>query len=146
MALTDTFVKNAKPDASKTAGAKHSDGGGLYLHVTRAGRYWRMAYRFAGKQKTLALGVYPTVSLAQARRKRDEARELLAQHINPAEVRKQERSTAITTISHPSLQFSMTDSGGLLIENKSGKMVLSAEQVIALRAFIDATREEQPCL
>lgn len=85
MALTDTFVKNAKPDASKTAGAKHSDGGGLYLHVTRAGRYWRMAYRFAGKQKTLALGVYPTVSLAQARRKRDEARELLAQEIDPSE-------------------------------------------------------------
>lgn len=44
-----------------------------------------MAYRFAGKQKTLALGVYPTVSLARARRKRDEARELLAQDVDPSE-------------------------------------------------------------
>ena len=85
MALTDTFVKNAKPDASKAAGKKHSDGGGLYLHVTQTGKYWRMAYRFAGKQKTLAIGVYPAVSLAQARRKRDDARELLAQDIDPSE-------------------------------------------------------------
>lgn len=85
MALTDTFVKNTKPDASKAAGKKHSDGGGLYLHVIQTGKYWRMAYRFAGKQKTLALGVYPAVSLAQARRKRDDARELLAQDIDPSE-------------------------------------------------------------
>ncbi len=63
MALTDTFVKNSR-HSGRPAGDKHSDGGGLYLHVTSAGRYWRLAYRYAGKQKTLALGVYPAVSLA----------------------------------------------------------------------------------
>ena len=55
MALTDTFVKNIKPGTA-AAGEKHTDGQGLYLHVKEAGKYWRMSYRFAGKQKTLALG------------------------------------------------------------------------------------------
>ncbi len=144
MPLTDIIIANAplRDSAYKLASEK-----GLYLLVNPNGsRYWRFDYRFEGKRKTLSMGVYPEISLDIARTRRDEARELLAQHINPAEVRKQARSTAVAKISQPSLQFSMTDSGGLLIENKSGKMVLSAEQVIALRAFIDATREEQPCL
>ena len=49
MALTDTFVKNAKPSGA-SSGDKHADGQGLYLHVTAAGKYWRMGYRVAGKQ------------------------------------------------------------------------------------------------
>ena len=77
MALTDTFVKNVKPNGSK-AGEKHADGKSMYLHVTDVGKYWRMSYRFAGRQKTLALGVYPAVSLAKARALRDKAREQLA--------------------------------------------------------------------
>ena len=68
MALTDTFVKNIKPSGT-LVGAKHADGQGLYLHVKEAGKYWRMSYRFDGKQKTLALGVYPAVSLAKARQR-----------------------------------------------------------------------------
>ncbi|MBL7089809.1 Arm DNA-binding domain-containing protein, partial [Acidovorax sp.] len=63
--LTDTFVKSVKPTGSPT-GEKHSDGHGLYLLVKPAGRYWRLNYRYMGKQKTLALGTYPEVSLAQA--------------------------------------------------------------------------------
>ena len=78
MALTDTFVKNTKA-SGLPAGDKHTDGQGLYLHVKTAGKYWRLNYRFAGKQKTLALGVYPAVSLAKARKRRDAARELLAE-------------------------------------------------------------------
>ncbi|WP_426175031.1 Arm DNA-binding domain-containing protein [Massilia sp. TWR1-2-2] len=53
MALTDTFIRNAK--TTKPAGQKHADGGGLHLLVTTAGKYWRMDYRFLGKLKTLAL-------------------------------------------------------------------------------------------
>ena len=64
MALTDTFVKTVKP--TKAAGDKHADGGGMYLLVKDAGKYWRMDYRFEDKRKTLALGVYPAVSLAKA--------------------------------------------------------------------------------
>ena len=83
MALTDTFVRQVKP-SGKPAGDKHSDGGGLYLHVKGASKYWRWAYRFGGKQKLLAIGVYPAVSLAQARKKRDQAREQLAQGVDPS--------------------------------------------------------------
>ncbi len=57
MPLTDTFVKQIK-HSGRPAGDKHSDAQGLYLHVKEAGKYWRLAYRFGGKQKTLALGVY----------------------------------------------------------------------------------------
>lgn len=87
MALSDTFCRQVK-HSGRPAGDKHTDGQGLYLHVTAAGKYWRVAYRFVGKQKTLALGVYPAVSLAQARKKRDEARELLAQDIDPSQAKR----------------------------------------------------------
>ena len=96
MALTDTFVKNVKPDTSKAAGTKHADGQGLYLLVKPAGKYWRMDYRHADKRKTLALGVYPAVSLAQARKARDKARELLAQGTDPSVIRRVEKATAKT--------------------------------------------------
>lgn len=84
MTLTDTFVRAVKADPNKPAGCKHSDAYGLYLHVKPSGKYWRMAYRFASKQKTLALGIYPEVSLAQARKRRDEAKALLADGIDPS--------------------------------------------------------------
>ena len=86
MPLTDTFIKQAK-HSGKPAGDKHSDGGGLYLHIKAAGKYWRMAYRFGGKQKTLALGVYPAVTLAQARKRRDEAKAQLADGFDPGVVK-----------------------------------------------------------
>jgi hypothetical protein len=70
MALTDTFVRQVKYKGAK-AGDKYSGGGGLYLQVSATSKYWRLAYRFQGKQKTLALGVYPDVSLAAARKGRD---------------------------------------------------------------------------
>ncbi len=84
MALNDTFIKNSTKHSGKKAGDKHSDGSGLYLHVTASGKYWRMAYRMHGKQKTLALGVYPAVSLKQAREGRDKAKAQLAQGIDPS--------------------------------------------------------------
>lgn len=100
MALTDTFIKNAKSNGTG-AGAKHTDGGGMYLLVKSAGKYWRMSYRFAGKQKTLALGVYPAVSLAKARQRRESARELLADGIDPSAAKSQEKqaraSAAVNT-------------------------------------------------
>ena len=68
--------------AIKAAGqGKHFDGGGLFLHVTAAGRYWRLKYRVAGKEKLLALGVYPEVSLADARKRRDEARRVIGEGV-----------------------------------------------------------------
>jgi integrase len=95
MALTDTFVKNIKPTAA-ASGGKHSDGLGLYLHVKQAGKYWRLGYRFDGKQKLLALGVYPAVSLAKARSRREKARELLADGIDPGAAKREERQATAT--------------------------------------------------
>ncbi|MBY0241611.1 MAG: integrase arm-type DNA-binding domain-containing protein [Burkholderiaceae bacterium] len=93
MALTDSFVRMAKP--SKVSGDKHADGGGMYLLVTQTGKYWRMDYRFLGKRKTLALGVYPAVSLASARKRRDAARKLLAEDIDPSLAKQEDRRSKI---------------------------------------------------
>lgn len=91
MALTDTFIRTAK--ANGTAAAKYSDGDGMYLLVTSAGKYWRMDYRYLGKRKTLALGTYPEVSLAKARTRRAEARTMLADGLDPGdEKRKAKRA------------------------------------------------------
>lgn len=103
MALTDTFVRTVKADPAKPAGNKHSDAYGLYLHVTQAGKYWRMAYRYAGKQKTLALGVYPAVTLAQARKRRDDAKALLADDVDPG-VNKQAEKLAQKTMAGNTFQ------------------------------------------
>jgi integrase len=89
MALTDTFVRLVKP--GKPGGEKHTDGAGMYLLVKETGKYWRMNYRFLGKRKTLALGVYPEVSLATARKRRDEARTLLAEGIDPSLAKQEQR-------------------------------------------------------
>lgn len=91
MSLNDTFIKNSTRYSGRPSGDKHSDGGGLYLHVTAAGKYWRMNYRLYGKQKTLSLGVYPSISLAQARKGRDEAKKLIAQSIDPSAAKQEAR-------------------------------------------------------
>ena len=90
MALTDTFVKNTKHTGSP-AGDKHADGGGMYLLVKAAGKYWRMDFRFADRRDTLTFGVYPAVSLAKARQKREKARELLADGIDPKAAKAEEK-------------------------------------------------------
>lgn len=86
MPLTDTAIRNTKP-SDKTA--KLFDGGGLYLEVTLAGgKWWRLKYRFEQKEKRVSLGVYPEVTLREARGRRDAARKLLADGIDPSENRK----------------------------------------------------------
>jgi integrase len=87
--LKDVAVRNAKPSAKPK---KLSDGGGLHVVIQPTGsKLWRLAYRFAGRQKTLALGVYPAVSLEEARRRRDEAKRLLARSIDPSAQRKTDK-------------------------------------------------------
>ena len=89
MALTELAVKKAKATDKVQ---KLSDGGGMYLQIQPDGaKYWRMNYRVAGKQKTLALGVYPDVTLAQARERRGEARKLLANDADPSERKKESK-------------------------------------------------------
>jgi integrase len=93
MALTDSHVRNAKP---KAQAYKLGDGRGMYLLVRPDGaRYWRLDYRFAGKRRTLALGVYPTVTLSVARARREDAHTLLAQGTDPSAAKKAKRRSAL---------------------------------------------------
>ncbi|EPL9181981.1 tyrosine-type recombinase/integrase [Serratia marcescens] len=89
MPLTDIKVKTAKP---MDKAYKLTDGGGMYLLVKPNGsKYWRLKYRFVGKEKMLSIGVYPDVSLADARQKRDDARKILAAGGDPGEVKKADK-------------------------------------------------------
>ncbi len=86
MPLTAATVKNAKPQDKPQ---KLSDGKGLFLLVNPNGaKYWRMSYRYGGKQKTLALGVYPDITLANARQKCEEAKQQIRNNIDPSDVKR----------------------------------------------------------
>ncbi|PIR01265.1 MAG: integrase [Nitrospinae bacterium CG11_big_fil_rev_8_21_14_0_20_45_15] len=90
MPLTNTEIRNAKPE---TKARKLFDERGLFLLVTpKGGKWWRFKYRFEGKEKQLSLGVYPDVSLKDARDRRDEARKLVANGIDPSENRKAKKA------------------------------------------------------
>ena len=93
MALTDVKVRTAK---SQEKAYTLSDEKGLFLHITQNGsKYWRLKYRYLSKEKLLALGVYPDVSLALALERRDEARKLLASNIDPSVQRKVMRIASV---------------------------------------------------
>lgn len=81
MPLTDAAVRNAKPGSKPV---KLYDEKGLFLLVSPSGgKWWRLKYRFAGKEKLLSMGTYPDIRLRDAREKRDDARKLLADSIDP---------------------------------------------------------------
>ncbi len=94
MPLTNIGILTAKPGVTRdgtttTKPYKIGDSGGLYIEVRpEGGKYWRLKYRFEGKEKRLSLGVYPDVTLAKARERRDAARKLLVDGIDPSEQRK----------------------------------------------------------
>jgi len=89
--LTELAIKKAKPEAKDY---KLGDGGGLYLLVKATGsKCWRLKYRIAGKEKLLAVGVYPDVSLSQARERRNDARKLLANGGDPSAIKQTAKQT-----------------------------------------------------
>ncbi len=90
MALSDVAIRKARPALKPV---RHFDGGGLYLEVSPSGgKLWRFKYRFGGKEKRLGFGIYPDVSLADAREERDLARKLLAKDIDPGQHRKVQKA------------------------------------------------------
>jgi integrase len=90
MMLTNTQIKNVKPGERAV---KLFDGGGLYLEIAPSGgKLWRLKYRFDGKEKRLSLGRYPETPLADARRRREAARELLGKGVDPSEDRKAKKA------------------------------------------------------
>ncbi|MBT3514272.1 MAG: integrase arm-type DNA-binding domain-containing protein, partial [Nitrospina sp.] len=91
MSLTNTAIKNAKPSEKPY---KVFDERGLYLEVApKGGKWWRFKYRFSGKEKRLSLGVYPDISLKVARDRREEARKLLTEGVDPSQKRKAQKAT-----------------------------------------------------
>lgn len=107
MALTDLELKKANTTGKPE---KRADGGGMYLLaqpdretinekskkvVVRGAKYWRLDYRFAGKRKTLAIGVYPDVSLLDARERREAARKMLANGADPGAVKKAQKAAVV---------------------------------------------------
>ncbi|MEF3076411.1 integrase arm-type DNA-binding domain-containing protein [Methylobacter sp. Wu1] len=96
MSLSDTAIRNAKPTEKPY---KMPDEKGMYLFIhPNGGKYFRLDYRFDGKRKTLALGVYPEISLKQARDKRDEAKKQITDGIDPGEIRKQGKAEKAAAI------------------------------------------------
>src|ERR1700757_5283807 len=86
MSLTDTAIKAAKP---KERPYRLFDSAGLYLEIApNGGKWWRLKYRFGGKEKRLSLGVYPDVGLKEARDNRDKTRKRLAEGVDPSDHRK----------------------------------------------------------
>jgi integrase len=92
MPLTNIVVKNAQP---KEKPYKLSDAESLYLFVSATGKYWRYDYSYLGKRKTLALGVYPTIGLAEAREGKNAAKKLLANGIDPSKSKITKRKEAL---------------------------------------------------
>lgn len=113
--LSDTLCKTAKP-SGKSAGDKYFDGGGLYLLVKAAGKYWRIDYTLHGKRNTYAAGTYPEVSLAKAREKREIVRALVKDGHNPnIEKRSQAqeaKTAAATTYETVAREFHKTKASG----------------------------------
>ena len=90
MPLTVSDIENAVPGEKRI---RRSDGKGLYIEIAPAGgKWWRLKYRYHGRDKRLALGVYPEVGLTEARTRRDAARKLLAQGIDPGEVKREQKA------------------------------------------------------
>lgn len=100
--LTDMAIRKLKAGVSTI---KRSDGGGLYIFVPTTGsKLWRMAYRFEKKQKTLAFGSYPTITLIQAREKRDAAKAILAQGLDPGHTDNAEKAVGTEPDNQPTLR------------------------------------------
>ncbi len=93
MPLSDTAIRAVKPGEKSV---KLFDGGGLYLELAPSGgKWWRLKYRFEGKEKRISLGTYPTVGLKEARERRERAKKLLSQGIDPSAERKESKAAAI---------------------------------------------------
>lgn len=98
MKLNDQTCKNAKP---KDKAYKLSDGGGLYLEITPKGsKLWRLKYRFLNKEKKLSIGPYPTITLAEARNRREDAKRLLANGHDPSSVKQEMKQAQIIEASN----------------------------------------------
>lgn len=138
--LTEQIIAGFMPASMPS---KHGDGDGLYLLVNPNGsRYWRFNYRYGGKRNTLSLGVYPAVSLEQARARRDEYRRLLVDGLNPSNHRKTERAERSRQREEQkdAARFLIDNAGALSVRLGNRTVLLNPVETADLRVFLDATR------
>lgn len=142
MRLTEEICENANP---KERPYKLFDGGSLYIEVRPTGaKYWRLKYRYGGKEKRIALGVYPDISLAEAREKKDLAKQQLKADIDPSAIRKEEKKNRPKPQSNQNIfNLSLSNEGVLTIETESRIIHLTATQAETLRAFLEAAPFER---
>lgn len=125
MALTDAKIRAAKPDVKPY---KLSDSGNMHLLVHPNGsKYWRLRYRYLGKEKTIALGLYPEISLSEARTKRDDARRLIVEGIDPCEQRRAKKAVPDTELSFEIIARQWHASNKKWLKSHSDKVLTSME-------------------
>ena len=139
MGLTAITIKNAKGRAKPY---KLADSDGLYMLVSPGGaRYWRMNYRYLGKQKTLAFSVYPDTGLAEAREQRDMARKVLARGDDPDKQIKLDRVSATVAASN---SFKAVADEWLLKAEREGRSAVTMKKLRWLLDFINASIGKRP--
>ncbi|MES9933554.1 MAG: Arm DNA-binding domain-containing protein [Candidatus Sedimenticola sp. PURPLELP] len=152
MSLTTKAIKNARPGIN-TKGEptdkpyKMGDSGGLYLLVSpQGGKWWRLKYRFDGKENQLSLGVYPDISLSEARDRRDSYRAMLADGINPSNYAKEQRAAlrAEEVRQLAATRFQIDSDGALTFRLGKRCLILTPSETAELRSFLDATRAVTP--
>lgn len=138
MSLTTKNIEAALP-RSRLYSINDADGLSLAVHPS-GGKHWRLRYRFGGRETTLSLGTYPAISLADARRLRDDARKLLAEGRDPLAAKaesKYRRPRRQPPLPHGTVfQLALADDGSLTIQTPDATVRLSDRQVAALRQFL----------
>ena len=139
MLLTDKSIHNAKPREKQY---KLYDCKGLSILIMPNGsKLWRFAYRFGGKQKSLSMGIYPEVSLKEAREKREEARAKVKEAVDPSEERREAKRNVVKQ-NNVTFRLNLSPSGDLTILTPTRIVTLNPAQTGALRAFLIATSTE----
>ncbi len=134
MLLTDDAIEAVKP---RERPFKVADGGSLYLLVSPSGgKLWRFNFRIDGKRKTLALGKFPGMSVATARERAKNARDMLAEGIDPAEAKRQAR---LGRVAAEPKRFLIDSDGSLVVRLPRRTVALSPQETRDLRQFLVAT-------
>lgn len=137
MALSNTKITSIRPGDRPI---KVTDEKGLFLLVNPNGSmYWRVRYRLAGREKSLSLGIYPSVSLKEARAERDAIRSMLASGIDPSANRKLEKAAELASLT-TAIRFLLDSNGALSFALGKRHLSLSREETLELRLFLDATK------
>ena len=158
MPLTIEILRNAKPlitpDGRKTQKSyRISDSKGMYIEIAPSGgKWWRLKYRFNGKEKRISLGVYPNITLAMARKKRDAFRKLIKKGIDPSQRVKEEKAArrAEEIRQLAASRFKLESDGGLTLQLRNRCLALTPVETMELHIFLDNNRtkliKEKSCL